>query len=67
MDTEFVTVYIEKMKSMLNDLQTRVLFLETDIHFKEKVIGDLTTKNNELQTALDKVAKKQVKKQEETF
>ena len=47
MDTEFVTVYIEKMKAMLNDLQTRILFLETDKYFKEKAIEDLTKSNED--------------------
>ena len=59
MDGEFVNVFIEKMRGVINDMQSRILMLETDLHFKNKRI-------DELQVALDKVTKK-VKKVDETF
>jgi hypothetical protein len=68
MTEEFITVYIEKMKATLIDLQTRVLFLETDSHFKTKAIEELNIENEKLRISLDKAGKKSVaKKTEEGF
>ena len=62
MTEEFITVYIDKMKNMLIDLQTRVLFLETDSYFKVKAIDVLTLESEQLKSALDKAGKRQPKK-----
>jgi hypothetical protein len=62
MTEEFITVYIDRMKTMLTDLQSRVLFLETDSHFKAKAIEALTIENEQLKAALDKAGKRQPKK-----
>ena len=59
MDSEFVNVFIEKQKNLIGEMQSKILLLETDLHFKTKQI-------NELQVALDKVTKK-VKKTDDTF
>jgi len=60
MDGEFVNVFIEKQRNLINEMQSKILLLETDLHFK-------TIKLNELQVALDKVNKKVKKAEDNTF
>jgi peptidoglycan hydrolase CwlO-like protein len=50
MNAEYVNVFIEKMRAVITDLQSKLLLAETEIHFKDKKI-------NELNSALNKVEK----------
>jgi len=52
MSGEFVNVYIEKMRAVITDMQSKLLLLETDQHFKQKKI-------EELAAALDSALKNQ--------
>ena len=66
MDGAYINVFIEKLRNTINEMQSKILLLETDIHFKNLQISELTNRVNETQTAFDKTAKK-VKKIEDTF
>jgi len=52
MNSEFINVYIEKMRAVITDMQSKILLLETDQHFKQKRI-------EELSVALDNALKNQ--------
>jgi uncharacterized coiled-coil protein SlyX len=67
MDTEYINVYLEKLRAAYNEAINRILILETDIHFRNKLIETQVLQLSELQTALDKAAKKTPKKVEDSF
>lgn len=53
MDTEFITVYIERQKNVITDFQSKVILLETNMQFKEQAIEQLNTRNAELSTEVE--------------
>lgn len=66
MDGAYINVFIEKLRNTINEMQSKILLLETDIHFRNLKITELTNQVGEMQVALDKVTKK-VKRTEDTF
>lgn len=66
MDGAYINVFIEKLRNTINEMQSKILLLETDIHFRNLQITELTNQVGEMQVALDKVTKK-VKRTEDTF
>lgn len=52
MDTEFVNVYIQKQKSLIDELIAKNILLETKLTLVDKVVNDLTNKTNLLEGQL---------------
>jgi Tat protein secretion system quality control protein TatD with DNase activity len=57
MSGEFVNVYIEKMRAVITDMQSKLLLLETDAHFKAKRIEELQAALNSAVTKAQKPKK----------
>lgn len=62
MNEEFINLYIEKMRALIHDLQSKVLLLETDIHLRTIKMEELTLQNEslgaDLSSALEKLSKR---------
>jgi Tat protein secretion system quality control protein TatD with DNase activity len=64
MSGEFINVYIEKMRAVISEMQSKLLLLETDLHFKTKKVEELQTALN---SAVAKAQKPNKKVTEESF
>jgi len=64
MNGEFINVYIEKMRAVISEMQSKLLLLETDLHFKTKKVEELQTALN---SAVAKAQKPNKKVTEESF
>jgi len=62
MNEEFINLYIEKMRALIHELQSKVLLLETDIQLRTSKMEELTLHNEslsaDLSSALEKLAKR---------
>jgi hypothetical protein len=67
MDGAYINVFIEKLRNTINDMQSKILLLETDLHFRDLKAAELATQVSDLQTSLDKVSKKAKKVEDNTF
>ena len=58
MSGEFINVYIEKMRAVISEMQSKLLLLETDLHFKTKKVEELQTALNSVVAKAQKPTKK---------
>ena len=62
MDIEFVNVYISKQKSLIEDLQTRLLMSDTHLHILKNTVQDLNLKLETANSTIEQLNKKVAKK-----
>lgn len=53
MDTEFINVYLQKQKAVIDDFMTKNLLLDTKVTLSEKVVSDLSAKVQELEALVE--------------
>lgn len=66
MDTEFINAYIQKQKSLIGDLQSKLLLVETQVDILNQTVAKLTEENTQLNSQLEKQTKRQAKKVDTT-
>lgn len=61
MDAEFVNAYIQKQKTLVNELMNKLLVAETQLEVFEGRIKSLAQENESLKDSLEKAQKKPTK------
>ena len=57
--SEFINVFIQKQKNLINELQSKLLLTETQLEIASNKLGAATEEVDKLKTDLEKAQKKQ--------
>ena len=63
MNSEFINIFIQKQKNLINELQSKLLLAETQIELNNEILKKTTEENDRLKNDIDKL---QVKKQKQS-
>lgn len=58
-NSEFINVFIQKQKNLINELQSKLLLTETQLEIASSKLGASTEEVTKLKTELEKAQKKQ--------
>lgn len=66
MNPEIINIYIEKLSTQATELMKTNILLSAQLTYQERLAASMNDRINELEAALDKVAKKNEKNNKKT-
>lgn len=58
MDTEFINVFIQRQKNLINELQAKLILCETNLEITQNKFSSLQEENSKLKQDIEKNNKK---------